>query len=222
MTRGPFFLVVATSISVAAVACVEDLASRTDFEGKLSVEPSPRVPNRPPGSNLNVKPSTNRMDAGQVTGPGNGPRPGEGPGEQDASGPTSPGLPSLPDGSSGDEDLLPAACGDVPRDLFGDPKKCGSSSCHGSEGQPPISAGRTDLGSKPDDVFKAMLGFKLKGGACEGRLVIDPLEPEASLLLAKLSEPAPCGLPMPLGSGLGVQEKECIELWIKAEIAAAK
>lgn len=198
--------------SFAVMGCVEDLSDASKFEGKLSVDSDPRVPNRPPRLKSGDKPSGGGKPMPTATSTGS--RPQTPPPTQVDAG----------DKDGGGNDLLPAVCGDVPRDILANPKNCGGASCHGSEGEPP-SPGRTDLGSSPDDTFERMLGFKMSGGACDGQVVINASDPKKSLLLTKLSDPAPCGLVMPFpipGIGLSTQEKECIELWVEAELRAAK
>ena len=62
-----------------------------------------------------------------------------------------------------------------------------------------------------------MLGARLSGKAsltCEGKL-IDPGNPDASVLYTKLSDPTPCGSRMPLAHPeLEESDKEAIRKWI--------
>jgi hypothetical protein len=95
-------------------------------------------------------------------------------------------------------------CPDVPELLA---KTCTDAGCHAST-EP--SAG-LDLASP--DVFGRLAGDAAEGGA--GRL-IDPDQPDASLLYTKLLSPPPFGSRMPIGGSLDDAETTCILAWIEA------
>ncbi len=111
--------------------------------------------------------------------------------------------------SSGDVDVSPASCGDVPLTVF--KNDCASAGCHG--GASP-SAG---LDLESDGV-----GARLKGKAAssEGFLLLDPAAPEKSAIYTKLSSPAPFGTRMPLGQApLRAQASACVLEWVKGVAA---
>lgn len=101
-----------------------------------------------------------------------------------------------------------SAC-DVEGTLF--PTKCTDALCHNA----------TDLIADLD-LESPGLPSRVVGQAsspdeeCPGELLVDPANPEASLLYAKLVDPPPCGSPMPFtGDPLTEEEVQCVLTWIE-------
>lgn len=87
--------------------------------------------------------------------------------------------------------------------------KCGSSVCHGGQSSTP----QADL-----DLTSPGLAARLvdvPAVECDGLVRIDPANPDASFLLAKLIDPpAGCGDRMPLVGLLSTNEIACVRAWI--------
>ena len=85
---------------------------------------------------------------------------------------------------------------------------CGSSGCHGD-------GSNLENFAASENAARAFID---KPGtlACTGQgMVIDPDDPDGSLMLQKLSADPPCGSTMPLGGiTLGKSDIECIRSWI--------
>ena len=95
---------------------------------------------------------------------------------------------------------------DVPNDLF--IPTCANAICHDAV-EP---AGELDLATA-DGLIAELVGHPASG--CAERLRIDPVAPEKSLLLEKLSVDRPeCGERMPLGDKLPLDTIACVRDWI--------
>ncbi len=101
----------------------------------------------------------------------------------------------------------PFVCPDIVDELFVD--RCGGSICHsGSE-----PAAGLDLVS-PGVIARLV---DQQGRDCPG-ILVDPLDPEGSLLYDKLTPSTACGSPMPLGRPMLTQaELACVRDWIAAQ-----
>ena len=86
-------------------------------------------------------------------------------------------------------------------------ENCGTGSCHGQG---------SNLGTfaESEEDFLAIVGEE--GVVCAGRgALVDPADPENSVLVLKLTDDPPCGQPMPAGSTrLDPADIECITSWI--------
>jgi hypothetical protein len=84
---------------------------------------------------------------------------------------------------------------------------CSTSNCHG-EG--------SNLGNFAESVEAAREYIGEEGAVCGGQgPLIDPENPEDSVLVLKLGEEAPCGQPMPLlRDPLSQSDIDCIVEWI--------
>ena len=102
-------------------------------------------------------------------------------------------------------------CPDITGELFVD--RCGGSICH-SGAEP---AAGLDLVS-PGVVSRLV---DQKGRDCPG-ILVDPVDPEGSLLYDKLLPNTACGSPMPLGRPMLSQaELACVRDWIAAQTPVA-
>ncbi len=86
--------------------------------------------------------------------------------------------------------------------------KCGSSTCH--EGDEPAA----ELDLVAPGVFERL--ENVPATQCEGRVRIDPLEPNSSFLVEKLrgTQPVSCGERMPFVSFLTGAEIACVQRWV--------
>lgn len=86
--------------------------------------------------------------------------------------------------------------------------KCGSSTCH--EGDEPAA----ELDLVAPGVFERL--ENVPATQCEGRVRIDPLEPNSSFLVDKLrgTQPVSCGERMPFVSFLTGAEIACVQRWV--------
>lgn len=86
--------------------------------------------------------------------------------------------------------------------------KCGSSTCH--EGDEPAA----ELDLVAPGVFERL--ENVPATQCEGRVRIDPLEPNSSFLVEKLrgTQPVGCGERMPFVSFLTGAEIACVQRWV--------
>lgn len=104
-------------------------------------------------------------------------------------------------------------CPDVEAELFA--LRCSSRLCHGAGAE---SQAGLDLRSPGPE--SRLVDVASTSKDCDGRLLIDPDEPEASLLLLKLGEDPPCGERMPLvGARLNAFERQCLLDWIERAAA---
>lgn len=175
-----------------ATSCYTDLEDEDDYR-ELRINDQARIPNLPP------RPRTTSSGTNA-------------PPDDDGSGGTPPVDEPPTDGQT-IEDLVPASCGDVPSMIFGASNKCGGAACHGSPGTPAVAY--ADLGSSPNDAHTRLLDVE-GTGACAGKFIIDTANPDESLLITKLSSPAACGLPMPVGPALTAEEIQCVTDWTRA------
>jgi len=86
-------------------------------------------------------------------------------------------------------------------------ENCGTGSCHGTG---------SNLGTfaASEDEFLAIIGEE--GTICAGRgPLVDPADPEGSILIQKLGDDPPCGQPMPAGvDRLSPEDIECLTSYI--------
>ena len=84
---------------------------------------------------------------------------------------------------------------------------CGGGSCHGQG---------SNLGTfaVSEEEFRSYIGEE--GVVCAGSgVLVDPADPEGSVLVQKLSDEPPCGQPMPAGPDrLAPADIECIAAWM--------
>jgi hypothetical protein len=91
---------------------------------------------------------------------------------------------------------------------------CTNAGCHGQQFQ-----GNLDLSSP--GVEQRLVGVRSQTAACGGELLVDPTNPENSLLLRVIDpvrfQAAPCGVMMPFGSSSGVSATTlgCFERWVR-------
>jgi hypothetical protein len=93
------------------------------------------------------------------------------------------------------------------------PVGCAAAFCHGAN----APAGALQLGSR-DRAYEALVGVPAAGTACadRGLLRVAPGEPQASLLLLKLTTQPPCGLAMPAPDALlSDSQVAAIRRWIE-------
>ncbi|MFW6023741.1 MAG: hypothetical protein ACOC9O_03250 [Myxococcota bacterium] len=112
-------------------------------------------------------------------------------------------------GEIADPALFDAGTGDKGEPLPCDiPDTCGTSACHGG-GEP---AAELDL-RQPGGTARLL---DVPSTECDGRLLVDSTDPEASFLLEKLRSDMPeCGEPMPAtGEPLDEGELACIEQFV--------
>ena len=100
---------------------------------------------------------------------------------------------------------------DVQTEIFGTPEapaKCGLGGCHGPAGGAVPPASELDLVSP--GVEARLVGV---AGVCMG-LLIDPADPENSLMVRKLHPAPSCGQRMPFGGMLTDDEIDCVTEWV--------
>jgi mono/diheme cytochrome c family protein len=93
------------------------------------------------------------------------------------------------------------------------------SQCNFCHGLPPnnISNGKLSTGTDKATAYAALVGKTSASSGCGGRALVVPGQPDASLFVAKFSEPAPCGNRMPLGGDLlSAAQLERVRSWIAA------
>lgn len=202
----PFSVALISSLALFAFGCFDELEDEDEY-ADMTVNPDPRNPGEPPGTNptsTGPQPTAPQPTAPQPTDVAPAPQPTD-PGPA----PTEPSTPSNP------LDELPPECADVPGTIFGVANKCGGVVCHGSPGQPPLLY--LDLGNSVSDLTTRLVNLPAKEVACAGNVVIDPANPDASLLITKLTDPPGCGLKMPYSAPeLSASELNCIQLWTRA------
>ena len=100
-----------------------------------------------------------------------------------------------------------SAC-DVEGNLF--PTKCADALCH----NPTDHVAGLDLVS-PGVPSRVVGQTASPMDECVGELIVDPADPENSLIYSKLLEPPPCGTRMPFTKPeLSEEEKQCVLDWI--------
>jgi hypothetical protein len=87
--------------------------------------------------------------------------------------------------------------------------RCGGAVCHGAG-----SAVGSFAASEADAL--SYVGLESNGICAGSGVVINPEDPEGSLLIRKLRADPPCGSRMPLGSTLSDQEITCLESWMRS------
>jgi hypothetical protein len=92
---------------------------------------------------------------------------------------------------------------------------CANSGCHGERPQ-----GGVDFVSP--GIEKRLVGVASTTSACSGRLLVDPVEPDSSLVLqvidrARFAEADHCGVMMPFGTTTGVSSDDlsCFKQWVE-------
>ena len=112
--------------------------------------------------------------------------------------------------SPGRFDAQFGACPDIEADII--QKDCAKSFCH----KPPNLMGSLDL-SQPD-VITRLSGKMAVGGDGKG-LLIDPTNPEDSVLYTKITSNPPFGAQMPLsGAKLDLGVQQCFLSWIEDSV----
>jgi hypothetical protein len=101
----------------------------------------------------------------------------------------------------------PIVCPDIVGELF--VNSCGGSICH--SGDEPAAG----LDLVTPGVIERLVD--VMGRDCPG-ILVDPIDPEGSLLYDKLTVETACGSPMPLGRPMLTQaELGCVRAWIAAQ-----
>ena len=91
--------------------------------------------------------------------------------------------------------------------------------CHGLPAFD-LSNGNLSTGMDKASTYAALVGKTSTSSMCNGKLLVAPAQPEASLLLQKLLPNPPCGLRMPNGGmGLSDTQIELVRSWIAAGAA---
>jgi len=92
---------------------------------------------------------------------------------------------------------------------------CSNSGCHGEQPQGDVDLLSPGIGPR-------LVGVASTTGACSGRLLVDPAQPESSLILQlidpeRFAEPDHCGVMMPFGSreGVGASDLACFRQWVQ-------
>lgn len=101
-------------------------------------------------------------------------------------------------------------CGDVALDYVA--PTCTFVVCHDGQSGNPLDLIAPGLPQR-------LVGVKSSSLKCDGRLYIDPVAPEESLLLRKLDAEPPCGDRMPPAAMATAAERACLLAWIKTAVA---
>lgn len=109
-------------------------------------------------------------------------------------------------GSLQDPARYTAACADVPTQTF--PARCATASCHSAAAR----AGALDLESP--NVAARLVGIAATGGP---GLLIDPDNPDGSVLVRKLTPSPPFGRQDPPDAPLDAATLDCIRQWVRRE-----
>ncbi|MDB4969450.1 MAG: hypothetical protein JWN44_5139 [Myxococcales bacterium] len=112
-------------------------------------------------------------------------------------------------GSLGDPARFTAACPNVPGELF--VQRCATASCHSAAAK--VAA--LDLESA--DVSARLVNVK----ASNGELLIDPINPDGSVLIRKLTASPPFGERQPPGAPLDPATIECVRSWARSAAKSA-
>ena len=86
--------------------------------------------------------------------------------------------------------------------------RCATTGCH-TGAQP-----QSGLNLNPDGVVARLSGMPATTMACSGDTLLDPDNPEDSVLYGKLLDPPSCGIRMPLGVPLDADEIDCMRRWV--------
>lgn len=89
--------------------------------------------------------------------------------------------------------------------------RCGIDGCHDSSAMP-----ESGLDLYSGGVAARLVGVTSTTAVCNGRTYVVPGDPTNSLIYGKISGIPPCGIPMPVGSELSVEDIEAVRLWIEA------
>ncbi len=209
------------------VGCYTDLEDESAYLNcQVQILTAPRNPNQPPGNISGVGGVSNVNPEACVTAepsatPAPVVTPAPVPSEPDPATPQPSGSsPEVPGPTPAEDPFasLPPGCEDVPGTIFGVEGKCGGLGCHGS----PSGAGVFgDLGFEVDTLTTRLVN-KPGTGACVDSFWVDPANPDASLLITKLSDPPTCGAAMPyVGGEITDAERDCIIAWTRAVAASA-
>lgn len=87
--------------------------------------------------------------------------------------------------------------------------KCALPSCHG--GDKPAAA--LDFSLSSEEIATQLVG--ISSGVCADSTRVVPGDPEASLFIAKLHDPPPCGEQMPIDDELSDAEIACLSKWVE-------
>ncbi|HVK64918.1 MAG TPA: hypothetical protein VM694_10600, partial [Polyangium sp.] len=95
-------------------------------------------------------------------------------------------------------------CPDVPAMLTA---KCGTANCHAA-GSATVDLASPNMESR----LVSVAGTE----SCGSVILANPIDAAGSLIYAKLLDPPPCGLKMPLGGSMSDLEINCVKLWIES------
>ena len=193
--------IAALTLLLGATACSDKPRAPVDAQGgTASPDPSgpsdpeePAQPGKPSRPSKPSRPDDDQSEEGE-------------PSDSDASTPE-----DEPADASSDGDVPVEGC-----DMTAILRKnaCSSGGCHGEQPQ-----GGVDLLSP--GIEQRLVGVASTTGACAGRLLVDPAQPEESLIL-QLIDPVSfakadhCGVMMPFGSRAGVSagDLSCFQQWV--------
>lgn len=104
--------------------------------------------------------------------------------------------------------FLGGSCADVETEFF--PQRCGTAGCHNASDA--ASAGNLDLAS--DDVASRVVGV-LSTSACGSNPLVNPSDPESSVIYNKMTDDHCGAAQMPLGGAeVSAAELACVRDWI--------
>ena len=112
-------------------------------------------------------------------------------------------------GSLKDPSRFTAACPDVPTAILG--ARCATAGCHTAGDR----AGGLDLVSP--GLTQRLVGVTAHGGP---GLLVDPGNPDGSILVRKLTPTPPFGAQDPPGAPLDPQSLDCVRKWVRTLTAA--
>lgn len=127
--------------------------------------------------------------------------------------------PTTPPAGTGGAPAAGAGCARA-LDIFNS-ASCAGMSCHGQAGSTAEHAlPWVDLTFDQANLV-TRLSTQMGTGDCAELMVFDTANPAQSLLITKLTEPVPCGSPMPFsGDLLAAEDKQCITDWVTAAAQA--
>lgn len=112
-------------------------------------------------------------------------------------------------GSLKDPSRFTSGCPDVPTAILG--ARCATAGCHDAAAR----AGGLDLGSP--GVAQRLVGVTARGGP---GLLVDPGNPDGSILVRKLTPSPPFGKQDPPGAPLDPASLDCIRKWVRTLVVA--
>ena len=115
----------------------------------------------------------------------------------------------------GNDSAPPATFTTVYSTLFPRATKYQCDFCHGLPANQ-LSNGRLSMGMDQATAYAALVGQSSMSDGCGGMQLVVPGEPDASLMMLKLSQnPPPCGDQMPLGGDpLSAVQLKLVRNWI--------